>query len=182
MVKKQSVDFETLRAVTLDLAFSPNGDVEKKLTAQLQANKKTLDLAMYSFTNTRLEQVIEARAKAGVTTRIIFDKGCTTGSQAKIHDRLAKTPNITVRLCNPIGYIMHDKYGIHDGQAVTTGSYNWTFSAQIGNFENEIITDDPDAVLAYQQNFETVWGKSKSEARTLRGVRRFFRRFTVTRL
>ena len=56
----------------------------------------------------------------------------------------------------------HDKVMIFDGQTVSTGSFNFTRSADVENGENLLIlTGKPKIIAAYEKNFEKHLGHSK---------------------
>lgn len=42
-----------------------------------------------------------------------------------------------------------------------TGSFNWTWTAVINNFENVIISNDLNLISHYNKEFEYLWEKSK---------------------
>ena len=55
--------------------------------------------------------------------------------------------------------IMHHKFAVFDGQLLFTGSYNWTESAEVANFENALLVDDPALVARYAALFERLFAR-----------------------
>ena len=55
---------------------------------------------------------------------------------------------------------MHNKFVIIDDKLLLTGSFNWSFSAVNKNWENIMITGNPDIVNPYIDNFEQLWESS----------------------
>ncbi|MFT9057715.1 MAG: phospholipase D-like domain-containing protein, partial [Ethanoligenens sp.] len=53
-------------------------DAEGQLISELGTAKKTLDVAIYSFTDTKIADAIAAAKKRGVTVRLISDCECSS--------------------------------------------------------------------------------------------------------
>jgi len=51
-------------------------------------------------------------------------------------------------------------------QPLLTGSYNWTFSANNRNDENLMVTDDPEIIEIFQNQFINLWTNKYSPERT----------------
>lgn len=52
---------------------------------------------------------------------------------------------------------MHHKFVIIDKETVMNGSFNWTRSAITANNENVLITNNPEVVKPYMEEFEKLW-------------------------
>lgn len=52
---------------------------------------------------------------------------------------------------------MHHKFVLLDGRKLITGSFNWTVTAAQSNRENVIVTDDPELVRPYLDEFRRLW-------------------------
>ena len=52
---------------------------------------------------------------------------------------------------------MHNKFVIGDGEAIGTGSFNWTKNADKKNSENFVIIRIRYAVKEYQREFDSLW-------------------------
>lgn len=70
---------------------------------------------------------------------------------------------IPVLVDRPPG-LMHDKVMIIDGEAVVTGSFNYTYSAEHRNVENLLVIHDPALAAQYTQH----WRSRASASRPLR--------------
>ena len=44
---------------------------------------------------------------------------------------------------------------------MTTGSYNWTNSAEHANYENLVVLDEPEAIARFQREFRRLWRDAK---------------------
>ena len=58
---------------------------------------------------------------------------------------------------------MHHKFAIVDGQKLISGSFNWTMQAVMGNKENVIVTEDPDIVEPFKEEFQRLWEEMKNQ-------------------
>jgi phosphatidylserine/phosphatidylglycerophosphate/cardiolipin synthase-like enzyme len=70
---------------------------------------------------------------------------------------------IPVLVDRPPG-LMHNKVMIIDGEAVVTGSFNYTYSAEHRNVENLLVIHDPALAAQYTQH----WRSRASASRPLR--------------
>lgn len=62
-----------------------------------------------------------------------------------------------VRFMNTRKLLMHNKFCLFDGKTLITGSYNWTYSAEMHNAENIIATDEANVCIAFREQFELLW-------------------------
>ena len=58
-----------------------------------------------------------------------------------------------LRVAGPSVGFMHHKFCVIDSKTVITGSYNWTYYAEIRNVENIVITNSAEVVVAYESEF-----------------------------
>jgi phosphatidylserine/phosphatidylglycerophosphate/cardiolipin synthase-like enzyme len=161
----------------LSVLFSPKGGVASKLIGLIAQAKKSVDIAIYSFTNGDVSKALITAAHSGVLVRVVMDKNQTNGSQAKIHDALV-AGGVQVRLLSPSGGIMHNKFTIVDGRLVETGSYNYSYNAENVNCENALFPVKSKLDAAYWARFEKLWLLSTTEDKSFLRIRRFLRRIT----
>lgn len=62
-----------------------------------------------------------------------------------------------IRFMNTRRLLMHNKFCLFDGKTLITGSYNWTYSAEMRNAENIIATDVASVCLAFREQFDLLW-------------------------
>ena len=134
------------------LCFVPDGPkCEVILIEAINGTQTSLLVQAYSFTSNPIAKAIENAKARGVDVRVIVDK-------SQISDRYS----ITTFLRNsgiPVAVdsrpaIAHNKVMIFDGEAVFTGSFNFTKSAQSRNAENGIILRGDSALAkAYFDNW-----------------------------
>ncbi|WP_309384829.1 phospholipase D-like domain-containing protein [Cerasicoccus frondis] len=134
--------------------FSPGSDCLNAILGSLRSARRTLDICVFTITDDRIvEAILEARERR-VAIRIITDndKAHDAGSDVRRLDRFG----VAVRVDLTPDH-MHHKFAIVDDERLLTGSYNWTRSAASHNQENLLITNDGDAVEAYEAEFAKLW-------------------------
>lgn len=135
-------------------------DAEQKLINEIGSAKETLDVAIYSFTDKKVANVIAADKKRGVAVRMISDKECSGESYQKACLKIVKDAGVPVKINSHSG-IMHLKVSIIDNLSVTTGSYNYTSSAQKKNDENLVVISDQTVTGEYEKEFSRMWNDTK---------------------
>lgn len=149
--------------------FSPSLDCENQIIRHLNNSTETVDIAVYTMTNRPIMRAIEKAYNRGVRIRIITDKK-QADHYSSIATRLYQK-DIPIKI-NTEFEIEHNKFAIFDGQALITGSFNWTYSASNKNSENcLVITDEPELIGQYEKRFEKLWKLYNS-----RESRHFFER------
>lgn len=136
-------------------------DAEGKLIEEIGSAKKTLDVTIYSFTDKDVANAIAGDKKRGVTVRMISDKESSGESYQKECLKVVKDAGIPVKVNSHSG-IMHLKVSIIDDSAVTTGSYNYTASAQKRNDENLVVISDQTVTGEYEKEFDRMWNDMKN--------------------
>jgi len=162
-----------LCVASADVIFSPQyyGDSHLSATADaIDLSKTSLDIAMYSYSDEGMFDVLEDAADRGLSIRVIFhsaleDRKDPEGTRsARIEDM-----GIEVRYVNKT---MHHKYVIIDGPrdsldgldtgTLITGSGNWSYSAGTKYDENtSFVQGDDKLILAFQQEFDHMWDNSR---------------------
>ncbi|HBL77021.1 MAG: hypothetical protein A2W90_19385 [Bacteroidetes bacterium GWF2_42_66] len=134
--------------------FSPGFDIIDNLCELIKQGRETVDLCVFTITDSRLSDEIISRFRQGVRFRIITDdeKMYDHGSEIKELERIG-IPVKTDRS----RYHMHNKFGIIDRRIIFTGSFNWTYTASKHNQENLLVTTNYDIVNQYQTEFERLW-------------------------
>ena len=134
--------------------FSPGDECRSAIVSLLRRAKKTADICVFTITDNDIASEIRDAHRRGVKVRIITDndKAEDLGSDV---DRLDDS-GVPVRV-DQTPHHMHHKYAIFDGDALLTGSYNWTRSAASSNEENIIVTYDEDLVREFVREFGKLW-------------------------
>lgn len=136
-------------------SFSPGG-VTAHLVRAIDATKKTLDLANFSFTSEDLRDALLRAKERGVKVRIVFD-----AQQYKYLPEMHWFAENGFDILLSSGKdgdkgVMHNKYAIFDGALLEAGSFNWTRNGEKNNYENAMFLNTPDDIAAYQKAFERI--------------------------
>lgn len=119
--------------------------------------KSSLDVAIYSFTDTKIAQALIAAKNRGVSVRVMSDeKSSLEVSQNAVLLSLKKA-GIPVKVNSHSG-LMHLKVTIADKSVVTTGSFNYTKSAEDENDEVFVVLDNAQAATDFEKEFNAMWG------------------------
>lgn len=132
--------------------FSPG--VRAQLLPLLAGVQRSMDLAVYAFTDSDLAWAVVKAQGRGVKVRVVLDGPWSANRYAK--DEFLARHGVEVRLDGG-GGIMHHKFAVLDERKVVTGSYNWTASAEEENHENVLILDDPAVAAQYAAEFQRLW-------------------------
>ncbi len=151
---------EFAASATYSLCFVPDGaSCEAMLIGAIRNTRQSLLIQAYSFTSPSIAEAVVQAHKRGVDVRVIVD-------QSQVGDKYTsatflKNAGIPV-VVDDQPAIAHNKVMIFDQQAVFTGSFNFTRSAQSRNTENGIIIrGDASIVKAYTDN----WGIRAKKSR-----------------
>ncbi len=170
----------------MDVIFSPQA-IERSHTARVAAilqdlvtridaeeggdgSAHTIDIAMYSFGDTAIREVLGQLVQRGVPVRMIFEPARKDKSNpAGTRSGGLEEAGVDVRYINKI---MHHKFMILDGPQtdparaqtaiLVTGSGNWSTGAATRYDENTIfMRGRAELVLRMQREFNLLWHGSK---------------------
>ncbi|XP_056136517.1 mitochondrial cardiolipin hydrolase [Lampris incognitus] len=125
-----------------------------RLIRHIMSVSSSLDLCVFSFSNTLLSRAVLVLHSRGIAVRVLTDKDYSliTGSQIGF----LRKAGICVRY-DSVAVHMHHKFAVADGRRLITGSMNWTLTAVQNNKENVLITEEPDLVRPFIQEFQRLW-------------------------
>lgn len=140
---------------SIDVYFSLVDDPERAIIEELNKAKKSIDIAMYYFTDRDLANAVIDVHNRGVRVRVYLDKDQKGAEYSK--SRYLAKHGVTIRYnSNPY---MHHKFAVIDNEVVITGSYNWTAFAGERNNENLLVIRDPPLASRYKQEFYRLWSQ-----------------------
>ncbi len=154
--------------------MSSNGLIAKTLST----SSKTVNLALFVFSDQQLANILENRHNQNVEIRALIEPQFAYRSYSEALDMMGfalsdnckyefdnhvwKNPLSTVGV--PIlakGDLLHHKFSIIDNRTVITGSHNWSEAANNGNDETLIVIENPTVAAHYQREFNRLYGKIK---------------------
>jgi phosphatidylserine/phosphatidylglycerophosphate/cardiolipin synthase-like enzyme len=156
----------SIEVITLTDGGQSAEDVARRLVGFLRPAKSTLELALYDVrlpdpTGSIVADELRAAEGRGVNTRLLYN--VDTGRPSELHPPPRTRPEILAEL--PIDALavpgvpdlMHHKYAVRNGEAVWTGSTNWTVDSWTR--QENVITIVSNAKIAarFRENFEELW-------------------------
>jgi phosphatidylserine/phosphatidylglycerophosphate/cardiolipin synthase-like enzyme len=132
------------------VCFSRVEQCDSMLINLISQARKSIYVAMYSFTRDGLASALVDAKNRGVEVKVIMEEenAYVQGSDY----RMLKEAGVDVRLDgNPA--LMHHKFMIVDGELVVTGSYNWSTAAEDKNDENFVVIRGKEVVDRFTQEF-----------------------------
>ena len=105
----------------------------------------------YSFTSAPIAKALVQARDRGVDVRVILDRR-ETGAKYTSADFMAHARIVT--LLDGAHAIAHNKVMIIDGEAVITGSFNFTTAAEQRNAENLLVIRDKVLAARYTTNWQ----------------------------
>ncbi|XP_054167271.1 mitochondrial cardiolipin hydrolase-like [Oppia nitens] len=142
-----------------------------KLLSTLKSAKQSVDICVYSISLSKLIAECIRLHRTGVRIRVITNDfslrhndqsfGYQLTNTYEIEKKSSKvfTRNgIQVKQLRAIrsGY-MHNKFAIVDNNILINGSFNWTANGLNNNYEDMIITNEPNLVTIYSKQFNQYW-------------------------
>jgi len=133
----------------------------KRLKELMQSAKKTLRVAMYTWTRQDLADEVIAASKRGVTTKVVIDGSSAHGVSKKIVDYLKANGIDTGE--SPVDHLLHHKFVLIDDKTLVQGSANWTVAAFTHNDDCFVIVNNLTTTQKAKINsvWKPIWKNSK---------------------
>ncbi|UOQ92576.1 phospholipase D-like domain-containing protein [Halobacillus shinanisalinarum] len=157
--KSKPVDEESAQ---VDYIFSKSTKSPKqKIINVIDNSEKSLDIAMFLLTEGDFVTHITKANKRGVNVRVISDK-TQAADQTKQTAHIQKLiqSGVPVKINTHDGN-MHLKVMISDKKLTTSGSYNFTYSAENKNDEVLVIIKSKKIAEEWADKFDEMWNDSK---------------------
>ena len=146
-----ALEAPTVTDATIQAYFSPNGGCTEAVVEALGQAKHTAKVQAYSFTSAPIAKALVDAHKRGVRVEVILDKSQRTEKYSAA-DFLAHA-GIPTRI-DAQHKIAHNKVMVIDGEAVITGSFNFTTAAEQRNAENLLVIHDRALAARYTENWK----------------------------
>ncbi|MFG6117347.1 phospholipase D-like domain-containing protein [Halobacillus sp. MO56] len=155
--------YQALTNKSTDYIFSKSTRSPKEeLLRIIDDTNHTLDVAVFILTEEDFVTHICKASKRGVHVRVLTDDNQvkTLSKQTDNVHRLLHC-GVPIKVNNHAG-IMHLKMMIADQQIITTGSYNFTYSAEHRNDEVIVIIRDRKMAQEWTKVFNSKWKDSRN--------------------
>lgn len=152
------------RAQTLDHLYSPGVNLERSELAQLETATRSVNVAMYSFTDLYLAEELAALARRGVHVRVYrdreqFQQETRWGGETTTSILLAAGIEVRVKGAKDL---MHLKSYAIDGRLLRTGSANWSATG-LKRQDNDVLYEtNAQAVESFERTFESMWSRANN--------------------
>lgn len=127
-----------------------------QIVAAIDGVQKTLDAAMFELNNPIITDALKRAHERGVIVRIVADDEHGLDDVANTDLRDLQAAGIPV-VSDERSALMHNKFMIMDSAVVWTGSWNYTINGTYNNNNNALVLRSPDAVTAYQAEFDEMF-------------------------
>ncbi len=141
--------------------YAPETNLEQSEADSLHTAKRSIDLAMYSFTDLRLAEELVKQARAGVVVRVYRD--------AKEYEQELRRGQSTTEILLRGGIavrvksskdLMHFKSYVIDGALLRTGSANRSQTG-LRKHDNDIHYEvDPAVAELFEARFSAMWERT----------------------
>lgn len=148
--------------------YSPGTNLERSELNQLATATRSVDVAMYSFTDRELAEELAALARKGVRVRVYRDREQfqQEGQRENVTSTsilLAAGVEVRVKAARDL---MHLKSYAIDGRMLRTGSANWSPTG-LKRQDNDVRYEaSPEAVEGFERKFEEMWGREGNSVAT----------------
>jgi len=153
---------------------SSNGLIGKTLNSA----KKSIDQALFVFSDQRIADILENTHERGVKIRALiepdfayrfYSEGLDMQGVALANDCQYETNNHPWQ--NPIntvgtpllrkGDLLHHKFAVIDGKIAIAGSHNWSEAANSNNDETLLVIQNPTVAAHFQQEFDRLYANAQ---------------------
>ena len=149
--------------------YAPGTNLERSEMAQLETATRSVDVAMYSFTDRELAEELATLAHRGVRIRIYrdreqFSQEMQSGGLTTTSILLAAGIEVRVKGARDL---MHLKSYVIDERLLRSGSANWSPTG-LKRQDNDVLYEtSPEAVERFGRKFEEMWSKGNNTSATL---------------
>ncbi len=169
-----------VNGITVHVLFAPHSKKSPEhglilIREQLAAAKRSIDMALFVFSDQSLTNVLAEKINAGIDIRLLADPSFASRSFSEVLDLLGvelpdrfckleadnrplKSPLQTVgtpRLAR--GDKLHHKFAVIDNKTVITGSFNWSPAAAHTNDETLLVIHSPILAAHFTREMNRMW-------------------------
>ena len=151
-------DFAAPSAVEAKVQCAFNEECEPLILRYVEGARESIRVAAYAFTRTRIAAALVSAHGRGVDVRVKVDaRQAEYPLAAKMLNYLARNGIPVERIAMRGDYAaMHNKFMVIDGRYVIAGSYNFTTTAGVANWENVMWADSPEIAAQYTRAWDAI--------------------------
>jgi phosphatidylserine/phosphatidylglycerophosphate/cardiolipin synthase-like enzyme len=146
--------------------------IAAKIASFLSPATHSLELALYDVhlesehaapIHAALAEVLARQVRVRLVYNVEFGKEIAVPPPPVLRPELVEALPFETRSIPGVPDLMHHKYVVRDGEAVLTGSTNWTDESWAREENLIAIVDSKELAARYRQNFEELWQKRDVE-------------------
>ena len=143
---------------TVNALCAFNEECEDVVVEGIEKSRESIWVAAYAFTRTRIAAALVRAHPRGVRVEVKMDVNQAEFAGAQKLIEWLRREGIPVTLIHTAGdySAMHNKFMVFDLRWVVTGSYNFTTTAQVSNWENLVWLDSADMAEQYKQAWDAI--------------------------
>ena len=143
---------------TVNALCAFNEECEDVVLEGIEKSRESIWVAAYAFTRTRIAAALVRAHQRGVRVEVKMDVNQAEFAGAQKLIEWLRREGIPVTLIHTAGdySAMHNKFMVFDLRWVVTGSYNFTTTAQVSNWENLVWLDSADMAEQYKQAWDAI--------------------------
>ena len=178
--KAQEVETAVVKDSIVEVLFTPHSAQDDRnaihwISKHLSQANKTIDLALFVFSEQSLANTLQENVKSGLRLRLLADPSFANRSFSEVLDLLGLS--LSDRFCKieagnspwptPFqdvgtphlsrGDKLHHKFGVIDNNKVITGSFNWSPSAAFNNDETILIIHSAQLAKHFTREMNRLW-------------------------
>lgn len=137
---------------------SDDDECEEAIIKLIDGAESHIDAAIYTLTDDDVAAAIARARNRGLSVRMLMDK--TQSHQPASDDETLADIGVEIRFGGSGGVgtgSMHHKFIVVDGEAVGTGSYNWSARGGTRNAENFIVVRLSYVTKSFTREFGRLW-------------------------
>ena len=133
------------------MAFCPGETAEALILQSLLSAKKSVDVAMFQFTNEKMVQALcFLSAESQLPVRVFVGPELSSPALVNILHQLARS-GVQIFITRIPNGKLHLKCAVIDDNIVLTGAANWTRQAFDTNIEDVLCIDSSELAARYRQ-------------------------------
>lgn len=135
-----------------------NEECEGVVLQAIEKSQESIWVAAYAFTRTRIAAALVQAHRRGVRVEVKMDVNQAEFAGAQKLIAWLREEGIPVTLIRTAGdySAMHNKFMVFDLRWVVAGSYNFTTTAQVSNWENLVWLESADMAEQYKQAWDAI--------------------------
>lgn len=154
---------------TVNALCAFNEECEGVILQAIEKSRESIYVAAYAFTRTRIAAAFAEAHRRGVRIEIKMDINQAEFIGAQKLLEFLRGEGIPVTMIHTAGEFssMHNKFMIFDMRWVITGSYNFTTTAQVSNWENLVWLESADMAEQFKQAWDAIVSDDVREPKTV---------------